>query len=143
MINKRLEKVLRKSFAGGNPYPTFAFYGYKNQEDILGAEKRPRLTLYGEVNEDELFASKTKKLEEKLILDEQEREQIKQAETNVIAEKAHIESYNRFKELQKQYGKSFSYSRKRVEVAIKCKASYLPLESRMDRVSFELLLLKT
>ena len=30
MINKRLEKGLRKSFAGGNPYPTFAFYGFKN-----------------------------------------------------------------------------------------------------------------
>ena len=70
MINKRLEKALRKSFAGGNAYPTFAFYGYKKQDNILGAEKRPRLTLYGEVNEDELFATKTKKLEETLVYDE-------------------------------------------------------------------------
>ena len=99
MINRRLEKALRKSFASGNPYPTFSFYGYKQQDEILGAEKKPRLTLYGEVNEDELFSNKTKKLEERLVLDEQEQEQVKQAETNVIAEKAHIESYNRFKEL--------------------------------------------
>ena len=77
------------------------------------------------------------------MLDEQEQAQVKQAETNVIAEKAHIESYNRFKELQKQYGKSFSYNVNREYVYIKCKATYLPLEARMDRVSFELLLFKT
>lgn len=32
-------------------------------------------------------------------LNAQEREENKQAVTNVIAEKAHIESYNRFREL--------------------------------------------
>ena len=72
LINKRLEKALRKSFAANNPYPTFAFYGFQNQGEVLGAEKRPRLTLYGEVNEEELFASKNKVIDQKIELNEQE-----------------------------------------------------------------------
>jgi hypothetical protein len=36
-------------------------------------------------------------------MDDKERKENEQAVTNVIEEKAHIESYNRFRELQKQY----------------------------------------
>ena len=76
LLNKRLAKAYRKSFATQNPFPTFAFYGYtKNPEPevsgnqatdqpdsttLLGGmevTKRPRLTLYGEINEQELFVS--------------------------------------------------------------------------------------
>ena len=41
------------------------------------------------------------------------------------------------------YGQQFQYQTKRVEVTIKCAVSYLPFEARMDRVTFELFLLKT
>ena len=68
---------------------------------------------------------------------------MEQAETKVIEEKAHIESYNRFKDLQAQYSKPFTYPRQSVEVQIKCRSCYLPLEARMDRDSFEQLLVKT
>ena len=72
-------------------------------------------------------------------MDEHERVQMEQAVTNVIEEKAHIESYNRFKDLQAQYSKPFVYLGKdrMVEVQIKCRSCYLPLEARMDRDSFE------
>ena len=57
----------------------------------MEVNKRPRLTLYGEVNEQELFVSEHKKEEQQLVLDEQERDQMVKAEANVIEEKAHIE----------------------------------------------------
>ena len=70
---------------------------------------------------------------------------MEQAETKVIEEKAHIESYNRFKDLQSQYSKQFTYLGKdrMVQVEIKCRSCYLPLEARLDRDSFEQLLVKT
>lgn len=73
----------------------------------------------------------------------QEREENKQAVSNVITEKAHIESYNRFKELQKQYSQPFNYSSSKAEVYVHCQVSYLPYECRIDKVSFELMLLQT
>lgn len=112
-------------------------------DSAMEVNKRPRLTLYGEINEQELFQAETKKEEEKLVLNEQERVQMEQAETNVREEKAHIESYNRFKDLQAQYSKAFSYPSQTVDVFIKCRSCYLPLEARMDRDSFEQLLVKT
>jgi hypothetical protein len=72
----------------------------------------------------------------------QEREENKQAVSNVITEKAHIESYNRFRELQKIYSQAFNYSTQRQEVFVRCQTSYLPFECRIDRISFELLLLQ-
>jgi len=77
------------------------------------------------------------------VLDEQERVQMELAVTNVIEEKAHIESYNRFKDLQAQYSKAFTYAASTVDVYIKCRSCYLPMEARMDRDSFEQLLVKT
>lgn len=68
---------------------------------------------------------------------------MEQAVTNVIEEKAHIESYNRFKDLQAQYEQPFTYNRTSREVHIKCRSCYLPLEARMDRDTFEQLLVKT
>ena len=110
--NKRLEKAYRKSFALSNPFPTFSFYGYNDAHDgMVEVNKRPRLTLYGEINEQELFVSTQKKEDQQLVLDEQERVQMEQAVTNVIEEKAHIESYNRFKDLQAQYSQPFVYFR--------------------------------
>jgi hypothetical protein len=44
------------------------------------------------------------------VMNAQEREENKQAVSNVITEKAHIESYNRFRELQKIYSQAFNYS---------------------------------
>ena len=41
---------------------------------------------------------------------------MEQAVTNVIEEKAHIESYNRFKDLQAQYEQPFTYLRNSREV---------------------------
>ena len=37
----------------------------------------------------------------------------------------------------------FKYEKQMVEVKILCKSSYLPMEARIDRISFELLLAKT
>ena len=74
-------------------------------------------------------------------LNAEEREENKQAVTNVITENAHIESYNRFRELQKQYSHTFNYSMTKSDVFVRCQTSYLPFEFRIDRVSFELLLL--
>ena len=146
LLNKRLEKAQRKSFALSNPFPTFSFYGYKESHDgTIEVNKRPRLTLYGEINEQELFVSHQKKEEQQLVLDEHERVQMEQAFTNVIEEKKNMESYNRFKDLQAQYAQSFIYHGKdrQVEIHIKCRSCYLPLEARMDRDSFEQLLVKT
>ena len=110
LLNKRLEKAQRKSFALSNPFPTFSFYGYRDAHDgTIEVNKRPRLTLYGEINEQELFVSNQKKEEQQLVLDEDERVQMDQAITNVIEEKAHMESYNRFKDLQAQYSQIFTY----------------------------------
>ena len=80
-----------------------------------------------------------------MVLDEHERVQMEQAFTNVIEEKKNMESYNRFKDLQAQYAQSFIYHGKdrKVEIHIKCRSCYLPLEARMDRDSFEQLLVKT
>lgn len=75
------------------------------------------------------------------VMTAQEREENKQAVSNVITEKAHIESYNRFRELQKQYSQTFNYSVSRTEVYVRCQICYLPFESRIDKISFELLLL--
>ena len=68
---------------------------------------------------------------------------MEQAETKVIEEKAHIESYNRFKDLQAQYSKPFLYRSEQTDVYIKCRSCYLPLEARIDRDSFEQLLVKS
>ena len=70
---------------------------------------------------------------------------MEQAVTEVIEEKAHMESYNRFKDLQSQYSQNFIYQGKdrMIEIHIKCRSCYLPLEARMDRDSFEQLLVKT
>ena len=77
------------------------------------------------------------------MLDEQERVHLEQAVNDVIEEKAHIESYNRFKDLQAIYSKAFVYYPEQVDVFIKCRSCYLPLEARVDRDSFEQLLVKT
>lgn len=61
----------------------------------------------------------------------------------MIEEKAHIESYNRFKDLQTQYSKAFRYTNHPIDIYIRCRSCYLPLEARMDRDSFEQLLVKT
>ncbi len=111
LLNKRLEKAYRKGFALSNQFPTFSFYGYKDQHDgVMDINKRQKLTLYGEINDQELFVSLQKIEDKELVLDEQERVQMEQAVTNVIEEKAHIESYNRFKDLQSQYSKAFTYN---------------------------------
>ena len=75
LLNKRLEKAYRKSFAASNPFPAFAFYGYRDEHDgSIEVNKRPKLTLYGEINEQELFVSHQKKEDlQLLVLDEQER----------------------------------------------------------------------
>ena len=144
MLDKRLEKAYRKSFATGNPFPTFAFYGYREETDgSIEVQKRPRLTLYGEINQQELFVSTAKKEEQELVLNEQERIQMAQAETRVIEENLHKEQNNRFKDLHEQYSKTFLYQSHMAEVYIKCRSSYLPLEARIDRDSFEQLLVKT
>ena len=41
------------------------------------------------------------------------------------------------------YGQPFKYSSKKVDVNLKCQVSYLPFEARMDRITFELFLIKT
>ena len=92
-------------------FATFAFYGHQKSrqvgknESVLDMNKRPNLTLYGEINEEELLVNKQKKLQEEkiLVLDEKERVQMQQAVTNVIEEKAHLEQHNRFKDLQMIY----------------------------------------
>lgn len=101
------------------------------------------MTLYGEINEQDLFVSLQKNEDKEIVLDEQERVQMEQAKANVIEEKAHIESYNRFKDLQTQYSKAFTYISQQSEVYIKCLQCYLPMEATIDRDSFEQLLVKT
>ena len=68
---------------------------------------------------------------------------MEQVVTNVIETKAHMEQFNRFQDLQTQYAKAFTYQSQTVDVFIKCRSCYLPLEARMDRDSFEQLLVKT
>ena len=62
---------------------------------------------------------------------------MQKAVTNVIEEKAHLEQYNRFKELQEIYSQTFMYDRREVEVIVRCKATYYPMEAKIDRESFE------
>jgi len=58
LLNKRLEKAYRKGFAVTNPFPTFSCAAYQEQHDgAMQVNKRPRLTLYGEINEQDLFVS--------------------------------------------------------------------------------------
>ena len=77
LVNKRLEKAYRKSFALANPFPTFSFYGYRDEHDgMMEINKRPRLTLYGEINQQDLFVNLQKKEDKELVLDEQERVQM-------------------------------------------------------------------
>lgn len=45
--------------------------------------------------------------------------------------------------MQQIYDLPFNYSYKKVEVNLKCQISYLPIESRIDRVGFDYLLIKT
>ena len=50
--NKRLEKAYRKGFTLSNPFPTFSCAAYKEESEVMmEVNKRPRLTLYGEINE--------------------------------------------------------------------------------------------
>jgi len=71
LMNRRLEKVYRKSFALYNAFPTFALEGFdagnRGQMASRGMEilKKPRLTYYGEVNERELFMTNKSKKGEK------------------------------------------------------------------------------
>ena len=57
--------------------------------------------------------------------------------------KANIDTYNRFKDLQKEYGQKFIYKEQTKDINIKCSVAYLPFEGRIDRVTFELFLHKT
>jgi len=61
---------------------------------------------------------------------------------NLLENRATIETYNRFKDLQRRYALPFEYSSKPTDVEINCAVSYLPFEGRIDRVTFELLLHK-
>ena len=64
LLHKRLEKAYRKGFTLSNPFPTFSCAAYNDQNDgMMEVNKRPRLTLYGEINEQELFVSVQKKEE--------------------------------------------------------------------------------
>ena len=69
-MSRRLEKLHRKQFAYNTPFPVFSFYGHKNQRELnkgvaqLDMNKRPKLTLYGEINEEELLVNKELKLQE-------------------------------------------------------------------------------
>jgi hypothetical protein len=73
-------------------------------------------------------------------------------------EKAQIEAYNRFTELQTEYGQQFTYQHSSFELRTKhapqtnrshktidmnCQVSYLPFEGRFDKESFELFLRST
>ena len=107
LLKKRLEKAQRKVFALNCPFPTFTLHSYHREEEgdggamlLLETVKRPKLTLYGEINEQELFVSSQKKEEQTIVLDEQERVKMEQVVTNVIETKAHMEQFNRFQDLQ-------------------------------------------
>lgn len=76
-------------------------------------------------------------------LNEEEREEMEQAVASKKAETAHLQTYNRFKDLQKEYSQPFDYKSKNMDISIKCSVSYLPFEGRIDRVTFELLLFQT
>ena len=56
---------------------------------------------------------------------------------------AQIEAYNRFKELQNEYGQQFRYEYKSQELRVACLVCYLPFEGRFDKETFELFLLNT
>ena len=58
-------------------------------------------------------------------------------------EAAQVEQYNRFKELQKEYSKSFNYKLYNQELRVHCRSCYLPFEARMDQETFELFLLNS
>jgi hypothetical protein len=59
---KRLEKVFYKSFAKDTCFPTFSFPSVSGANDSHFGAKRAKLTLYGEENHDELFATTTQAL---------------------------------------------------------------------------------
>jgi hypothetical protein len=60
-----------------------------------------------------------------------------------VMEAAQVEQFNRFKELQKEYSKSFNYKLYNQELRVNCRACYLPFEARMDQETFELFLLNS
>jgi hypothetical protein len=57
--------------------------------------------------------------------------------------KATIDTYNRFKDLQKEWGQKYFYTEQAKDINIKCSVAYLPFEGRIDRVTFEVFLHKT
>jgi len=72
------------------PYPMFSLYPL---------QATPTLTFYGE----EIY-------EEPIEIEmNQEVVEVQQAINNVLQEVKHIQTYNRFKDLQKRYGKKFLY----------------------------------
>lgn len=52
-----------------------------------------------------------------------------------------IETFNRFKELQREYSRKHKYNYSNVELKVKCRSTYLSFEARMDQEAFEVFLL--
>ena len=73
---------------------------------------------------------------------QQEEERNKALDT-AKKERAQIEAYNRFTELQKEYGQQFKYQFNNYELKIACRVSYLPFEARFDKETFELFIRTT
>ncbi|CDW72718.1 cleavage and polyadenylation specificity factor subunit 2-like [Stylonychia lemnae] len=119
-MNKFYEKQYQKNFQPG-PYPIFSLNQIDNQKP---------LTFYGEENIEEIND----------IEMNEEVAEVQQAFNNVLNEGKNIKIYNRFKDLQKRYGKNFLYNTQETQFQIKCKISYIPFEARIDKTSFELML---
>ena len=155
-----MEGHYSKAFDQYNPYPRFSqsqqnpdltFYGLGETgglfTDFLTDEQEGDKTQFNNINDQDI----------KLKIQKQEDERNKAIEVTK-KEQAQIQAYNRFTELQTEYGQQFTYqynsfelrtknaaqsSRSPKTIEMNCRVLYLPFEGRLDKDSYELFLRNT
>ena len=113
----------------------------------FNSEEQPaRLTYYGldELSTQFVDQSQQQINDQEIKLKiQREQEERDRAIVNAKKEMAQLEVYNRFKELQKEYGRKFEYQFQSQELRVNCKICCLSFEGRLDNETFGLFLMNT